>query len=63
MLDSLCHLTFIGEPVTEGHPIKILRTAVFVPQAPPSVDYCMRVYIVENTPEALEVGMVCDEYY
>lgn len=56
MMDSLCRLALIGEPVAGGRPVKILRTAVFAPQTPPSIDYSLRVYVTENTPDALEVG-------
>jgi len=34
---------------------KILRLAVFVPRVPASLDFNVRVYFVEDTPDALEV--------
>lgn len=36
---------------------KMLRLAVFVPRVPAQLDFNVRVYFVEDTPDALEVCM------
>ena len=57
MTETLQRYTLIGEPALLGRAIKILRLAAFAPMSPPSTDYSIRVYVVEDTPDALEVGM------
>ena len=57
MTEHLQRYTLIGEPALLGRAIKILRLAAFAPMSPPSMDYSIRVYVVEDTPDALEVGM------
>lgn len=55
MTEFLRRYTLIGESVPGGRPVKILRLAAFAPQAPPSMDFSIRVYVVEDTQDALEV--------
>ena len=55
MTDSLARYTLIGEPCLAGKAMKMLRLAVFAPRVPSSMDFNVRVYFVEDTPDALEV--------
>ena len=55
MTEYLQRYTLIGEPALLGRAVKILRLAAFAPALPPSMDYNIRVYVVEDTPDALEV--------
>ena len=55
MTEHLQRYTLIGEPALLGRAVKILRLAAFAPALPPSMDYNIRVYVVEDTPDALEV--------
>ena len=55
MTEFLQRYTLIGEPALLGRAVKILRLAAFAPALPPSMDYNIRVYVVEDTPDALEV--------
>lgn len=55
MTEQLQRYALIGEPVAQGRAVKILRLAAFAPSSPPSVEFSIRVYVVEDTPDALEV--------
>ena len=57
MTEQLQRYTLIGEPALLGKAVKILRLAAFAPALPPSVDYSFRVYVVEDTPDALAVSI------
>ncbi|XP_046379289.1 netrin receptor UNC5C-like isoform X5 [Haliotis rufescens] len=52
--DSLNRYALIGESVGGGRAVKILRLAAFAPAITPSLDYSIRVYVVEDTQDALE---------
>ncbi|XP_053392555.1 netrin receptor UNC5C-like isoform X2 [Mercenaria mercenaria] len=54
MTEFLQRYALIGEPVAQGRAVKILRLAAFAPSLPPSMDFSIRVYVVEDTPDALE---------
>lgn len=54
MTEQLQRYTLIGESVPGGRAIKILRLVAFAPAMPPSMDYSIRVYVVEDTQDALE---------
>ncbi|KAL5018398.1 hypothetical protein ScPMuIL_004120 [Solemya velum] len=56
MTEQLQRYALIGESVmTSGcRAVKILRLAAFAPVMPPSMDYNVRVYVVEDTQDALE---------
>lgn len=56
MTDRLMRYALIGEPNMAGKAIKILRIAAFGPAVVSAVDYNLRVYFVEDTMDALEVG-------
>ena len=57
MTDMLARYMLVGEPTTLScRAVKILRLAVFAPRVPLTVDYNIRVYCVEDTQDALEVG-------
>ena len=49
---------FVGKPCLAGKPLKQLRVAAFAPAVPSSIDYDLRVYCVEDTSDALEVGSI-----
>ena len=53
--DQLQRYALIGESVAGGRAVKILRLAAFAPAITPSLDYSIRVYVVEDTADALEV--------
>ncbi|WAQ96586.1 UN5BB-like protein [Mya arenaria] len=55
MTEQLQRYALIGEPVSQGRAVKILRLAAFAPSLPPSMDFSIRVYVVEDTPDALEI--------
>lgn len=69
---SRCHVVthlpmrycLIGEPLpggpsAVGKPVKLLRVAAFAPAAlTASADYNVRVYLVEDTGDALQVGLL-----
>ena len=58
MTDYLQRYTLIGESVPPGgKPVKILRLAAFAPLMSPSMDFSIRVYVVEDTHDALEVNI------
>ncbi|XP_035824121.1 netrin receptor UNC5B-b [Aplysia californica] len=54
MTEFLNRYTLIGESVPGGRALKIYRLAAFAPAMPPSVDYSIRVYVVEDTIDALD---------
>ncbi|GFR84427.1 netrin receptor UNC5C [Elysia marginata] len=54
MTEFLNRYTLIGESVTGGRALKIYRLAAFAPAMPPSMDYSIRVYVVEDTMDALD---------
>ena len=56
MTDTLARYTLLGESIPSGKPTKILRLAAFAPMMPSSIDYSIRVYIVEDTQDALSVS-------
>lgn len=55
MTEHMQWYSLIGEAVPGGRPVKILRLAAFASNTPPSVDFSIRVYVVEDTHDALEV--------
>ena len=56
MTEHLKRFMLIGESSSSGKAFKILRLAAFAPALPPSLDYNLRVYFVEDTSDALEVS-------
>ncbi|GFO23590.1 netrin receptor unc5c [Plakobranchus ocellatus] len=54
MTEFLNRYTLIGESVPGGRALKIYRLAAFAPAMPPSMDYSIRVYVVEDTMDALD---------
>ena len=56
MTDTLQRYVLVGEPNMQRKAIKILRLAVFAPALPSATDYNMRVYFLEDTRDAFEVG-------
>lgn len=56
MTEFLNRYTLIGESVPGGRALKIYRLAAFAPAMPPSMDYSIRVYVVEDTIDALDVS-------
>ncbi|XP_074648340.1 netrin receptor UNC5C-like isoform X2 [Tubulanus polymorphus] len=57
MIDTLSRYALIGHSVPGSAAVKILRLAAFAPSVPSSlssVDYNIRVYVVEDTPDALQ---------
>ena len=56
MTETPMRYTLIGEPNMAGKAIKILRLTAFAPAVPSAVDYNLRVYFIEDTQDALEVG-------
>ncbi|XP_070183045.1 netrin receptor UNC5C-like isoform X2 [Littorina saxatilis] len=54
MMEYLNRYALIGESVPGGKAIKIYRLAAFAPALPPSMDYSIRVYVVEDTQDALD---------
>ncbi|KAH9494395.1 Netrin receptor unc5c [Bulinus truncatus] len=54
MTEFLNRYTLIGESVPGGRALKIYRLAAFAPAMPPSMDYSIRVYVVEDTIDALD---------
>ena len=58
-MTSFGRYALIGQPSHRATPpatCKRLRLAVFVPRIPASIDYSVRVYLVEDTACALQVG-------
>ncbi|XP_078318953.1 netrin receptor UNC5C-like isoform X2 [Crassostrea virginica] len=60
MTEHMQWYTLIGEAVPGGRPVKILRLAAFATNTHPSVDFSIRVYVVEDTHDALE-GVMQEE--
>lgn len=60
MTEHMQWYTLIGEAVPGGRPVKILRLAAFASNTPPSVEFSIRVYVVEDTHDALE-GVMQEE--
>ena len=58
MSELLTRYVLIGHPSMAGKAVKILRLACFAPAVPSSMDYNLRVYFVEDTPDALEVCII-----
>ena len=56
MTEYLNRYALIGESVPGGKAVKIYRLAAFAPALPPSMDYSIRVYVVEDTQDALDVS-------
>lgn len=56
MSEYLQRYVLVGEPYMAGKAIKILRLAAFAPAVPSSMDYNVRVYFLEDTQDAFEVG-------
>ncbi|KAK7500846.1 hypothetical protein BaRGS_00007726 [Batillaria attramentaria] len=54
MTEYLNRYALIGESVPGGKAVKIYRLAAFAPALPPSMDYSIRVYVVEDTQDALD---------
>ena len=60
---SSCHLllerpgsyALVGEPLSQAA-VKRLKLAVFGSVGASSLDYCLRVYCVDDTPHAFQVG-------
>lgn len=55
MTEQLQRYAVIGQSVPGSRAIKVLRLAAFAPATPPSMDYNIRVYVIEDTQDALEV--------
>lgn len=60
MTERLARFVLVGEPshASAERPLKVLRLAAFapLPLSPQPLDYSVRVYILEDTSAALEVG-------
>lgn len=56
LTEQMCRYIVIGESSPYGRALKKLRLAAFAPAVPSSIDYSIRVYIVEDTRDALEVN-------
>ncbi|XP_076458521.1 netrin receptor UNC5C-like [Babylonia areolata] len=54
MTEYLNRYALIGESVPGGKAVKIYRLAAFAPALPPSMEYSIRVYVVEDTQDALD---------
>ncbi|KAL8580951.1 hypothetical protein ACOMHN_017518 [Nucella lapillus] len=54
MTEYLNRYALIGESVPGGQAVKIYRLAAFSPALPPTMDYSIRVYVVEDTQDALD---------
>lgn len=55
MTEQLMRYALIGESIPGGRAVKILRLAAFAATQNPSLDFSIRVYMVEDTKDALEV--------
>ena len=58
MTDNLCRYTMIGESTMGSAVVKLLRLAAFAPALPSSIDYNIRIYVLEDTQDAFEVSSV-----
>ena len=54
MTEQLMRYALIGESIPGGRAVKILRLAAFAATQNPSMDFSIRVYMVEDTQDALE---------
>ncbi|VDI08738.1 netrin receptor unc-5 [Mytilus galloprovincialis] len=54
MTEQLMRYALIGESIPGGRAVKILRLAAFAATQNPSLDFSIRVYMVEDTKDALE---------
>ncbi|XP_013412210.1 netrin receptor UNC5C-like isoform X2 [Lingula anatina] len=54
MTDQLCRYALIGESMQGTAAMKRLRLAAFAPAVASSIDYSIRVYVVEDTQDAVE---------
>lgn len=52
--EQLTRYVLVGESVSNGRGVKILKLAAFAPAIHSSIDYSIRVYCVEDTQAALE---------
>lgn len=63
MTEQLMRYALIGESIPGGRAVKILRLAAFAATQNPSMDFSIRVYMVEDTQDALEVLTIYTEFY
>lgn len=63
MTEQLMRYALIGESIPGGRAVKILRLAAFAATQNPSMDFSIRVYMVEDTQDALEVITLYTEFY
>lgn len=63
MTEQLMRYALIGESIPGGRAVKILRLAAFAATQNPSMDFSIRVYMVEDTQDALEVITMNTEFY
>ncbi|XP_071954495.1 netrin receptor UNC5C-like isoform X2 [Antedon mediterranea] len=54
VVDHLGWYCLVGEPNHDRHPMKLLQLAAFAPCLSTAIDYNIRIYVVDNTPDALE---------
>ena len=62
MTEQLMRYALIGESIPGGRAVKILRLAAFAATQNPSMDFSIRVYMVEDTQDALEVNYECPSF-
>ena len=56
MTEQLSRFALIGESVLGAKAVKCYCLAAFAPSLPPSMDYSIRVYVVEDTTDAINVS-------
>ncbi|XP_033103703.1 netrin receptor UNC5B-b-like [Anneissia japonica] len=54
VVDHLGWYCLVGEPNPDRHPLKLLQLAAFAPCLSTAIDYNIRIYVIDNTPDALE---------
>lgn len=59
LLDRLGTYVFVGESYSRSA-IKRLQLAIFAPTVCTSLEYSLKVYCLEDTPDALKVTLPCD---
>ncbi|NXD63829.1 UNC5B protein, partial [Eolophus roseicapillus] len=59
LLDQLGTYVFVGESYSRSA-IKRLQLAIFAPTVCTSLEYSLKVYCLEDTPDALKVTLPCD---
>ena len=59
LLDQLGTYVFVGESYSRSA-IKRLQLAIFAPTVCTSLEYSLKVYCLEDTPDALKVTSPCD---